>query len=105
MKGRVPAKTAAERKKIIEERQVPITEKNMDRFAGLTLDVLTEERIDSAAGDETLWLGRLYCHAPDIDGAAVITGGENGENPQTGNFAKCKVIARRGFDLEVVLTN
>ena len=105
MKGRVPAKTAAERKKIIEERQVPITEKNMDRFAGLTLDVLTEERIDSAAGDETLWLGRLYCHAPDIDGAVVITGGENGENPQTGNFAKCKVIARRGFDLEVVLTN
>jgi len=106
MKGRVAAKTAAERKKTIEERQVAITEKNMERFVSQTFEVLIEERIDSAVvEDETLWLGRLYCQAPEIDGAAVIvSGGADGKNPQIGTLAKCRVIARRGFDLEVMLT-
>ncbi|WP_461255523.1 30S ribosomal protein S12 methylthiotransferase RimO [Treponema sp. R80B11-R83G3] len=121
MKKRVPVKTAEKRKQIIEERQIPITEKNMNRFVSQNLEVLVEEQVaagDTAAGDtaagksaaestsseesETLWLGRLYCQAPDIDGAAVIVKSETSEvNPQLGNFAKCRVIARRGFDLEV----
>jgi ribosomal protein S12 methylthiotransferase len=110
MKKHVPVKAANKRKQIIEERQIPITEKNMDRFAGQNLEVLIEEQIsaddtcnDSTAEDcENLWLGRLYCHAPEIDGAAVITGGEAGmKDLQEGSLVKCKVIARRGFDLEV----
>jgi ribosomal protein S12 methylthiotransferase len=105
MKGRVSAKTAAARKRTIEERQIPITEKNMERFTGQALEVLIEEKIDSAAEDtENFWLGRLYCQAPEIDGAAVIAdSGTDGKNPQIGKLAKCKVIARRGFDLEVKL--
>jgi ribosomal protein S12 methylthiotransferase len=103
MKGRVSAKTAAERKKIIEERQIPITEKNMERFTGKTLEVLIEERIDGE-DEENFWLGRLYCQAPEIDGAAVIAdNGADGIIPQIGKFSKCKVIACRGFDLEVKL--
>ena len=98
MKGRVSAKTQAARKQIIEERQIPITEKNMDRFVDQNMEVLIEEQIDSE-----FRLGRLYCQAPEIDGSAVIVDGANGENPQTGKFAKCRVIARRGFDLEVQL--
>jgi ribosomal protein S12 methylthiotransferase len=106
MKGRISAKTAKERKQIIEERQIPITEKNMDRFVNQNLDVLVEEQIAASETDteenEILWLGRLYCQAPDIDGAAVIVKSKASEkNPQVGNFVKCKVIARRGFDLEV----
>jgi ribosomal protein S12 methylthiotransferase len=103
-KGRVPAKTALKRKQIIEERQVPITEKNMDRFTGQTLDILIEECLEGEAGTD-FWFGRLYCHAPEIDGAAVIVSddGRNQIKPQAGAFAKCRVIARRGFDLEVRL--
>jgi len=111
MKKRVPVKTAEKRKQIIEERQIPITEKNMDRFVSQNLDVLVEEKIaagitnadsDSSEDSETLWLGRLYCQAPDIDGAAVIVKSEKSKlNPQLGNFIKCKVVSRRGFDLEV----
>jgi ribosomal protein S12 methylthiotransferase len=109
MKGRVSAKTAKERKQIIEDRQIPITEKNMDRFVNQDLDVLIEEEIAasetgsaSSEENESLWLGRLYCQAPDIDGAAVIVKSEASEiNPQLGIFTKCKIIARRGFDLEV----
>ena len=103
MKGRVPAKTAAERKRIIEERQVPITEKNMDRFVGETLDVLIEEQL--ALDDEdgkSFTLGRLYCQTPEIDGAAVIANcGTGREIPSEGTLVPCRVIARRGFDLEV----
>ena len=99
MKNRVPAKIAVMRKKLIEEKQIAITEKNMDRFKGKTLEALIEERIDSSEDTDVIWLGRLYCQAPDIDGCAVITGGE--DNLQAGTLVKCKVINRRGFDLEV----
>ena len=109
MKKRVTSKTAVMRKQTIEERQIPITEKNMERFTGLDLNVLIEERIapnadagENSAYDEKLWLGRLYCQAPDIDGAAVIVSSEESEKKlQVGTFAKCRVTARRGFDLEV----
>jgi len=111
MKKRVPVKTTEKRKQIIEERQVPITEKNMDRFISKNMEVLVEEKIAAGVTDadsvssgdnETLWLGRLYCQAPDIDGAAVIVKSETGkQDPHLGNFIKCRVISRRGFDLEV----
>ena len=105
MKERVPAKIAKIRKQAIEERQLSITEKNMERFVDQIMFVLIEEQfIEDANTDsgENLWLGRLYCQAPDIDGAAVILSSkENTKNIQTGTFVKCKVTARRGFDLEV----
>jgi ribosomal protein S12 methylthiotransferase len=106
MKGRVPAKTAQARKQTIEERQIPITEKNMERFTGETLEVLIEEEIagskESGTDGENFWLGRLYCQAPEIDGAAVLAeSGTGGKIPQVGNLVPCKVIARRGFDLEI----
>jgi len=105
MKNRVPAKTAAARKKIIEEKQIPITEKNTERFVNQTLDVLVEEKFTGNGGAENceyIRLGRLYCQAPDIDGAAVIiTHEESDEKLKLGTFIKCKVAARRGFDLEV----
>ena len=103
MKGRVSAKTAAARKRTIEERQVPITEKNMERFTGQMLEILIEERIDGEDAENFL-LGRLYCQAPEIDGAAVIAdSGADVKSPQIGKLTKCKVIGRRGFDLEVKL--
>jgi len=68
MKGRVAKKTAAGRKQLLEERQIPITEKRMERFVGRTFDVLVEEKFEPAAGDtisgeEELYLGRLPCQA------------------------------------------
>jgi ribosomal protein S12 methylthiotransferase len=97
MKGRVTKKIAARRQREIEERQIPITENNMNRFVGQNLDVLLEEEF---TGDD-LWLGRLYCHAPEVDGAAVVTGTAGCAELKAGSIIPCKVIARRGFDLEV----
>jgi ribosomal protein S12 methylthiotransferase len=105
MPGQVPKKTAARRNTLIEERQVQITEKNMDRFTGLTLDALIEEpfkaekqlkRKKAPAPEEPLWLGRLYCQAPEVDGVTLITGAKS---IKPGDLVPCKITSRRGFDL------
>jgi ribosomal protein S12 methylthiotransferase len=109
MKGRVAAKTAAARKRIVEERQLAITEQNMDRFVGRTLDILIEEQFANAAPDdeaaedrESLWLGRLYCQAPEVDGTTVIASnsGTDAAGLKPGMMVAGAIIARRGFDLE-----
>jgi ribosomal protein S12 methylthiotransferase len=96
MKNRVAKKTAEERKRLIEEQQVPMTEKNLERFTGQDLDALVEEKIE---GEEGLYLGRIYGQAPEVDGAAVIHSGE-GRPLKPGTFVKCKVFAQAGFDLQ-----
>jgi ribosomal protein S12 methylthiotransferase len=98
MKNQVPKKIAAERKRIIEERQISISEKQMDRFVGQELDVLIEEKFEQTAEEEGLYLGRLFCQAPEVDGATVITGA--GLAP--GAVVRGRVIARSGVDLELV---
>jgi ribosomal protein S12 methylthiotransferase len=104
MSAQVSKRTAGRRKRIIEERQIPISEQNMERFIGQTLDVLIEEQCahNGTAGDSghnaPYWLGRLYCHAPEVDGIALITGGKN---LKPGDMIPCTVVARHGFDLEV----
>jgi ribosomal protein S12 methylthiotransferase len=110
MKERVPRKIAAERKAILEERQIPITGKRMDRFLGRELEALVEERLEAPeSGEETgapaggmpgedFYLGRLYCQAPEVDGAAVICP----DRPLTpGTFVRGRVVSRAGFDLEL----
>jgi ribosomal protein S12 methylthiotransferase len=99
MKNRPAKKLGAERKHLVEEKQVPITEKQMDRFVGRVFDVLVEEKIEGGGEtEESLYLGRLPSQAPEVDGAAVISGG--GELVP-GSFVRCEVSARAGFDLRV----
>jgi ribosomal protein S12 methylthiotransferase len=107
MKGTVSKKIAAGRRQTLEERQIPITEKNMDRFVGRAMEALIEEQFASEPGTEAadgglLCLGRLYCHAPEVDGAAVIVSDDaaGGTDPQPGCLVAGTVVARRGFDLE-----
>ncbi|GHV10818.1 ribosomal protein S12 methylthiotransferase RimO [Spirochaetia bacterium] len=97
MKKRVPQKLAVERKRIVEEQQIGISEKQIDRFVGKEFDVLVEEAVDAEDG---LYLGRLYCQAPEVDGAAVIT---SERNLAPGAFVRGKVVGRAGFDLEVLV--
>jgi len=103
MKGQVSQKIAAQRKLEIERNQVLITEQNMDRFTGQNLEILLEEQIIGSGenSNDHFWLGRLYCHAPEVDGAALITGTVHGT---AGEVIPCTVIARRGFDLEAIVS-
>jgi ribosomal protein S12 methylthiotransferase len=95
MKHHVAKRVAAARVARIEARQVPITERQMQRFVGLTLDALVEESVDA---EEGLYLGRLFCQAPEVDGAVVLTC----DAPlKLGEFITGKIAARAGFDLEM----
>lgn len=67
----------------------------MERFVGQVVDVLVEEAVDR---EEGLYLGRLFCQAPEVDGAAVIN---STKDLKPGTFVQGKVQARAAFDLEV----
>ena len=98
MKGRVPKKTARERVREIEDRQLPLTLRRMDAFVGRSAEVLVEEKIE---GEDNLYLGRLPCQAPEVDGAAVITS----EEPLVpGTIYPGNIYARAGIDLAVRVT-
>jgi ribosomal protein S12 methylthiotransferase len=98
LKNRPSKKTAAERKALIEERQIPITEELINRFVGRTMDVLVEEELS-----ESIWLGRLFCQAPEVDGAAVIRTAAVDTRLVPGTVVPGAVLARAGFDLEVAV--
>ncbi|MDR2759257.1 MAG: 30S ribosomal protein S12 methylthiotransferase RimO [Spirochaetaceae bacterium] len=102
LKGRVPGKIAAARKARIETQQIPITQERMEHFIGREMAVLVEEEFTPAAsalpGEGNLYLGRLFSQAPEVDGAAVIT---SGEELVPGTLIQGRVFARAGFDLEV----
>ncbi|GHV86453.1 ribosomal protein S12 methylthiotransferase RimO [Spirochaetia bacterium] len=128
MKNRVAKKTAAGRKARIEEAQIPITEEQMNRFVGQTMDVLVEEALSPAVlppqnnsnsggdnsdnnsgGDndeqEKFWLGRFFCQAPEVDGAAVIRISSGADELRPGSMVRGKVSGRAGFDLECMVTS
>ena len=94
MKGRVSKKTAAERKKKVEELQVKISEERMQRFVGRNLDLLVEEKVE---GEEGLYLARAACQAPEVDGATVLS---SDSELTIGTFVTGKVFGRAGFDLD-----
>jgi ribosomal protein S12 methylthiotransferase len=108
MKGRVAKKCAAERKAIIEENQIPITEELMNRFTGLTLEALVEESLETERNggetdSEVLWIGRVFCQAPDVDGATVLRRGASSGAVRPGDLVPCRILRRAGFDLEAEL--
>ena len=72
----------------------------MERFIGRTLDVLVEEKFEPqchSAGETDLYLGRLPCQAPEVDGSTVIF---TSMPLKTGTIIPCRIVARAGIDLE-----
>jgi ribosomal protein S12 methylthiotransferase len=95
MKDRVAKKLALSRKKEIEERQIPITLRRMARLVTKETEVLIEEKIE---GEDGLYLGRLPCQAPEIDGSAVIS---SDRELEPGTLLPGRIFACTGIDLEV----
>ncbi|MDR0785778.1 MAG: 30S ribosomal protein S12 methylthiotransferase RimO [Treponema sp.] len=91
MKPRVHKNAAERRKALVEEKQIAITERRLERFVGREFDVLVEEAID-----EELYLGRMFAQAPEVDGAVVV---HADAALKLGSFVRCKITARAGFDL------
>jgi ribosomal protein S12 methylthiotransferase len=91
--GRVPRRVAEERKARLESRQVPLTERALDRHLGKELDVLVEEPITG----EGLSICRAYLQAPDVDGLTVVSG-----EHVPGSLLRARITRRNGLDLEGV---
>lgn len=85
---------AEARRDAVRERQEAITERRVDRLVGAELDVLVEELVPR----ESLAIGRCYAHAPEVDGAVVLTTGE--ERVRPGELVRCRVFRRNGLDVE-----
>ncbi|GHU51961.1 hypothetical protein FACS1894200_12450 [Spirochaetia bacterium] len=102
-KNRVPKKLAAQRKRIIEERQQAISTAQMARFVATAQTVLIEERFEGDEEDKRLYLGRLACQAPEVDGAAIVLGLEAAQGAYLGKLLPCTVLRQNGFDLEVLV--
>ncbi|MDR0400909.1 MAG: 30S ribosomal protein S12 methylthiotransferase RimO [Treponema sp.] len=99
MKKRVPKRVAAERKRILEERQEKISGERMERYLGRELEILIEEKFESPGEDPPpgLYLGRAYCQAPEVDGAVLVS---CEETLGPGTLVRCRVTGRAGVDLE-----
>jgi ribosomal protein S12 methylthiotransferase len=108
MKKRVFPFIARRRKTIVEKTQVPITEGKMSRFIGRAMDVLIEEEADfpmegSPEAVGKLWIGRLFCQAPEVDGATIVRANPAVPLPVpaiVGEIVRGRVNSRAGFDLE-----
>jgi ribosomal protein S12 methylthiotransferase len=92
MKGRVGNTVAEARRQMVEQAQIGISERLLERHIGKTLDVLVEERIQG----ERLYLGRAYLHAPEVDGLVVVKAGRL----EAGGICPVRIEARVGIDLE-----
>ena len=92
---KVTRKTAAARKRTVEERQIAVTERRLDRFVGMETGLLVEEIVQG----EDLSLARSFIQAPEVDGLIVL----HGTAIPPGRMCRAKIIRRNGFDLEAVL--
>ncbi len=79
----------------LEELQERITEERMDRFVGRELDILIEEKVAGAS----LFFGRGYLQAPDVDGSTIV---RSGKVLHPGELIRCRIVQRNGIDLEAV---
>jgi len=89
-------KAAERRKQHLEHKQIEITAERLDRFLGKKLEILIEEAVEG----ETLYIGRGYLQAPDVDGLIVVRGKDPEQPLETGKRITGKIVKRNGVDLE-----
>ena len=95
--ARLGTPTAERRRKAIEERQLHISGRRLDRWKGHRLDVLIEEPI----ANEERALGRAFFQAPEVDGCVVVHAvGENSKEFRSGDVVKVRITGRTGLDLQ-----
>jgi ribosomal protein S12 methylthiotransferase len=92
MKGGVGKRVAEARRRSLEQAQIGISERLLDRQVGRILDVLVEERIEG----EKLYLARAYLHAPEVDGLVVV----KADGLEPGRIYPVRIEGRAGIDLE-----
>ena len=62
---------------------------------GRRMDVILDSQVP---GEPRAFVGRTYADAPEVDGAAYVSG----ENLAPGQIVPCEIVAARGYDLIAV---
>ena len=62
---------------------------------GRRMDVILDSQVP---GEAWAFVGRTYADAPEVDGAAYVSG----ENLAAGQIVPCEIVAARGYDLIAV---
>ena len=91
----VSAKVKALRRAEIMEIQQQIAWKKAERMAGRDLEVMIEGRLADQEG--TVYVGRTYMDAPDVDGLIYID--IRGRSFMTGDIVHARVTAAHEYDL------
>jgi ribosomal protein S12 methylthiotransferase len=100
--GRVPLRVAKERKRLLEQAQLPITWQRLEGHLGRELEVLVEEAVQGE--DTPLALARCYLQAPEVDGLMVVRAPRGAEGQlRPGQRCRVRVERRAGVDLEASL--
>jgi ribosomal protein S12 methylthiotransferase len=72
--------------------QLPVAFAFNRSLVGRVLDVLIDE---PAAGERSVWRGRPYTDAPDVDGITWV----RGKNLRSGDLVSCEIVAAQEHDL------
>ncbi len=66
---------------------------------GRRMDVILDSQgVPFGSGEASAYVGRTYADAPEVDGAAYVSG----ENLSPGQIVPCEIVAARGYDLIAV---
>ena len=91
LSGHLPEAVKAERRDRIMAAQQPIAFGFNAGLVGRELDVL----IDAPAPDsKSLWVGRTYADAPDVDGLTYV----QGKGLEPGDIVTCEIVGTEGYD-------
>jgi len=108
MKPYIPKKTAEQRKKILTDTQITITNTMLYRFYDKKLTILIEEIFThNDKNEHYIALGRAWFQAPEVDGSVVLNFTEGQQDNEgkplaPGSFIKVQVTGIHGIDLEAV---
>ena len=90
LSGRVPGQVAQARLDRVMARQQEISLENNRRHINREFEVLVEE-----ANEDTLFTGRTFFQAPEVDGVTYV----RAENLKTGHFTQVKIVDALAYDL------
>ncbi len=91
-KNQIHPATKKSRYNKIMQLQQKVVNQNMQKHIGKELEVLIENK----TFDDKYYIARSYMEAPEIDEVIYI---ENEKHLRIGEFAKCKIIATKEYDL------
>jgi len=92
LSGQVPEPERQRRRDQLLAVQQQIAFAFNEQQVGKTFDVLLDAPVP---GEENVYVGRTWMHAPDIDGWVYVTG----EGLAPGRFVRCEIVAAQGYDL------